>query len=197
MVAATDGDTSPYYKIKALPCALATSRRLESNDVRRARRRRRHPRPRDCATRRQAVGCGSRSSKPAISAAATSFNHQKTAHGGLRSLRSGDLRRAREVDPRAARAGADRAVAPAAAALPHRHVSLVHQEPAGARARAFRFDAWLGRHRNDGVEPELHLPPPRLISKAATLKLFAGIRRRRPDRRRAVVRLPDGREPTD
>jgi glycerol-3-phosphate dehydrogenase len=42
---------------------------------------------------------------------------------------------------------------------------------------AFRVDRWLGRHRNDGVEPELHLPPPRLVSRAATLKLFPGIRR--------------------
>ncbi len=35
----------------------------------------------------------------------------------------------------------------------------------------------LGRRRNDGVEPELHLPAPRLVSKAATLRLFPGIRR--------------------
>ena len=63
---------------------------------------------------------------------------------------------------------------PPPAPLPHWHVSLVHQEPAGARRR-ISFDAWLGRHRNDGVEPELHLPAPRLVSKAATLKLFAGI----------------------
>ena len=41
---------------------------------------------------------------------------------------------------------------------------------------AFKLDAWLGRQRNDGVEPELHLPAPRLVSKAATLRLFAGIR---------------------
>jgi glycerol-3-phosphate dehydrogenase len=44
---------------------------------------------------------------------------------------------------------------------------------------AFRLDRWLGRHRNDGLEPELHLPPPRLTSRAATLKLFPGVR---PDR---------------
>jgi glycerol-3-phosphate dehydrogenase len=40
----------------------------------------------------------------------------------------------------------------------------------------FRIDRWLGRHRNDAVEPELHLPPPRLTSRAATLKLFPGVR---------------------
>jgi glycerol-3-phosphate dehydrogenase len=41
---------------------------------------------------------------------------------------------------------------------------------------AFKLDAWLGRHRNDGVEPELHLPAPRLVSKAATLRLFPGVK---------------------
>ena len=41
---------------------------------------------------------------------------------------------------------------------------------------AFRIDRWLGRHRNDGLEPELHLPPAKLTSRAATLKLFAGVR---------------------
>jgi glycerol-3-phosphate dehydrogenase len=41
----------------------------------------------------------------------------------------------------------------------------------------FKMDAWLGRHRNDGVEPELHLPPARLVSKTATLRLFPGVRR--------------------
>ena len=45
-----------------------------------------------------------------------------------------------------------------------------------AMRAALRFDEWLGRHRNDGVEPELHLPAPRLVSKAATLRLFPGIR---------------------
>jgi glycerol-3-phosphate dehydrogenase len=41
---------------------------------------------------------------------------------------------------------------------------------------AFKLDAWLGRRRNEGLEPELHLPTARLVSKAATLKLFAGVR---------------------
>ena len=44
---------------------------------------------------------------------------------------------------------------------------------------AFKIDEWLGRDRNAGVEPELHLPRPRLISKAATLRLFPGIRQER------------------
>ena len=41
---------------------------------------------------------------------------------------------------------------------------------------AFAMDAWAGRHRNAGVEPELHLPAARLISRAATLRLFPGVR---------------------
>jgi glycerol-3-phosphate dehydrogenase len=40
----------------------------------------------------------------------------------------------------------------------------------------FKMDSWLGRHRNQGVEPELHLPAPRLVSKAVTVRLFAGVR---------------------
>ena len=42
---------------------------------------------------------------------------------------------------------------------------------------AFALDRWLGRDRNAHVEPELHLPAARLVSQAATLKLFAGVRR--------------------
>ena len=103
-----------------------------------------------------------------------SFNHQKTVHGGLRSLGSGDLGRAREsIHERRALAR----IAPwLLRPLPflvgtYRSVT---QEPARA-PRRIPLDAWLGRRRNAGVEPELHLPAPRLVSKAATLKLFAGI----------------------
>ncbi|MEO8520740.1 MAG: FAD-dependent oxidoreductase [Acidobacteriota bacterium] len=105
----------------------------------------------------------------------TSFNHQKTAHGGLRSLGSGDLRRAREsIHER-------RALARIAPWLLRPLPFLVGTYRSLARSRsalraAFRLDAWLGRRRNDGVEPELHLPPPRLVSRAATLRLFSGIR---------------------
>ena len=96
---------------------------------------------------------------------ATSFNHQKTAHGGLRSLGTGQLGRAREsirerrnlarmapwfLRPLPFLLGTYRS-------LPKNRLAL--------RA-AFKLDAWLGRHRNEGVEPELHLPTPRLVSKA-------------------------------
>jgi glycerol-3-phosphate dehydrogenase len=108
-------------------------------------------------------------------AAATSFNHQKTAHGGLRSLQSGRIDRARESirERRALARIAPRLLRP----LPFivgTYRSLVKNRL--ALRLAFRFDRWLGRHRNDAVEPELHLPRPRLTSRAATLKLFAGVR---------------------
>jgi glycerol-3-phosphate dehydrogenase len=108
-------------------------------------------------------------------AAAASFNHQRTAHGGLRSLQSGRLGHARESirERRALARIAPRLLRP----LPF----IVGTYRSWIKSRvalraAFRFDRWLGRHRNEGLEPELHLPPARLTSRAATLKLFAGVR---------------------
>src|SRR3954469_9569249 len=104
-----------------------------------------------------------------------SFNHQKTGHGGLRSLSTGRLGRAREAirERRALARIAPWFLRP----LPflvgtYRSVT---KNRLALRA-AFKVDAWLGRGRNQGVEPELHLPVPRLVSKAATLRLFPGIR---------------------
>ena len=105
----------------------------------------------------------------------TSFNHQKTVHGGLRSLQSGRLDRALEgIRER-------RALARIAPWFLRPLPFLVGTYRSAIKSRvalraAFRIDAWLGRHRNDGVEPELHLPRPKLISKAATLRLFSGIK---------------------
>ena len=111
-------------------------------------------------------------------AAATSFNHQRTAHGGLRSLQSGRIGHAREsIRER-------RALARIAPRLLRPMPFIVGTYRSVIRSRlalraAFRLDRWLGRHRNDGLEPELHLPPPRLTSRAATLKLFPGVRSER------------------
>jgi glycerol-3-phosphate dehydrogenase len=107
--------------------------------------------------------------------AATSFNHQHTAHGGLRSLQTGRLGSAREsiLERRALARIAPRLLRP----LPFMvgtYRSIVRNRLA-LRA-AFKLDAFLGRDRNQGVEPELHLPPAKLVSRAATLKLFPGIR---------------------
>ncbi len=105
----------------------------------------------------------------------TSFNHQKTVHGGLRSLQSASLRRAREsiLERRAFARIAPWFLRP----LPF----IVGTYRSVSRGRlafraAFRLDRWLGRDRNAGVEPELHLPAARLVSKAATLRLFPGVR---------------------
>jgi len=104
-----------------------------------------------------------------------SFNHQKTAHGGLRALGAGRFGLAREsVRER-------RALARIAPWFLRPLPFLVGTYRSAVKSRlalraAFKLDAWLGRHRNDGVEPELHLPAPRLVSKAATLRLFLGVR---------------------
>jgi glycerol-3-phosphate dehydrogenase len=107
-----------------------------------------------------------------------SFNHQKTAHGGLRALQSASLGRARESirERRALARIAPRLLRP----LPF----VVGTYRSITRSRlalrtAFTLDAWLGRDRSAGLEPELQLPPPRLLSKAATLRLFPGIRQQR------------------
>jgi glycerol-3-phosphate dehydrogenase len=105
----------------------------------------------------------------------TSFNHQKTAHGGLRSLQSASLGRARQsiAERRALARIAPWLLRP----LPFitgTYRSLTRSRPV-LRA-AFKIDELLGRKRNEGLEPELHLPAPRLVSKAATLRLFPGIR---------------------
>ena len=107
--------------------------------------------------------------------AAASSNHQRTAHGGLRALQTGRLGYARDsiVERRALARMAPRLLRP----LPF----MIGTYRSVTRSRlalraAFRLDRFLGRDRNEGVEPELHLPPAKLLSRAATLKLFPGIR---------------------
>jgi glycerol-3-phosphate dehydrogenase len=108
----------------------------------------------------------------------TSFNHQKTVHGGLRSLQTLAIRRARDAIRER------RALARIAPWLLRPLPFIVGTYPSATRGRvalraAFAVDEWLGRRRNEGVEPELHLPRPRLLSRTATLKLFPGIRQER------------------
>ncbi|MGE3345335.1 MAG: FAD-dependent oxidoreductase, partial [Vicinamibacterales bacterium] len=106
--------------------------------------------------------------------AGISFNHQRTIHGGLRALQSGNVRKCREMirERRAWARMAPHLVRP----LPF----LIGTYRGTTRARtAVRlgmkvFD-WLGRDRNRDVLPELHLPKGRLESAAATKRLFPGI----------------------
>lgn len=106
----------------------------------------------------------------------SSFNHQKTAHGGLRALQSARIGRAREA------VRERRALARIAPWLLRPLPFIVGTYRSVTRNRlalraAFKLDEWIGRNRNDRVEPELHLPAARLVSKAATLRLFPGVRR--------------------
>ncbi len=107
---------------------------------------------------------------------AASFNHQKTAHGGLRSLQTGDLRRAREsvLERRTLARIAPRLLRP----LPFMIATYrsIMRSRLALRA-AFRIDRVIARDRNEGVEPELRLPAPRLVSRGAVERLFPGVRR--------------------
>jgi glycerol-3-phosphate dehydrogenase len=105
----------------------------------------------------------------------SSFNHQKTVHGGLRSLQSLSFRKAR------AAVRERRALARIAPWLLRPLPFIVGTYRSATRGRlalraAFAIDDWIGRKRNEGLEPELHLPKARLLSKTATLKLFYGVR---------------------
>jgi glycerol-3-phosphate dehydrogenase len=106
-----------------------------------------------------------------------SFNHQKTVHGGLRALQTFNVQQAREgIRER-------RALARIAPWLLRPLPFLMGTYRSATRGRlplraGFKLESWLGRKRNEGVEPELHLPAPRLVSKAATLRLFPGVEQR-------------------
>lgn len=102
-----------------------------------------------------------------------SFNHQKTALGGLR-LQSFGLGRAREsiVERRALARMAPHLVRPL--------IFLAGTYRATNRRRrlidlGFRVERWVGRDRNEGLPPALRLPGGTTISRGACLKLFPGI----------------------
>ena len=105
--------------------------------------------------------------------AATSFNHLKTIHGGLRYLQSADLRRMRESirERRAFARIAPRFVAPVPFAMPT-GPSLT-RNPMAMRA-ALALDAFVGRDRNDGIDRSLHLPAGRVIAGQECRALFEG-----------------------
>jgi glycerol-3-phosphate dehydrogenase len=103
-----------------------------------------------------------------------SLNHQRTLHGGLRTLQSGRIGKTR-------RQIAERRVW--ARVAPHLIRPLpfligTYRRPARSRL-AVRLGLgaydFLGRARNAGVPIELHLPKTRLESRAATRRLFPGI----------------------
>src|SRR5204862_625911 len=79
---------------------------------------------------------------------ATSFNHLKTIHGGLRYLQTGDLRRMRESirERRAFARIAPRFVAPLAYVMPAS--GSLTRRPLAMTA-AFAVDAFIGSDRNE------------------------------------------------
>ncbi len=105
--------------------------------------------------------------------AATSFNHLKTIHGGLRYLQSADLRRMRESirERRAFARIAPRFVAPLAFAMPTG--SSLTRNPIAMKT-ALALDALVGVDRNDGVDVTRHLPPGRVVAGAQCRELFEG-----------------------
>ena len=94
---------------------------------------------------------------------ATSFNHLKTIHGGLRYLQTADLRRMRESvrERRAFARIAPRFVAPLAFLTPTS--STPTRNPLAMRA-AFAIDAIVGFDRNQGLPSSLNLPAGRIVS---------------------------------
>ena len=105
--------------------------------------------------------------------AATSFNHLKTIHGGLRYLQSADLARMRESirERRAFARIAPRFVAPLAFAMPTG--TSLSRNPISLRT-ALALDAWVGRDRNDGLDAGHHLPAGHVIAGQECRDLFEG-----------------------
>jgi glycerol-3-phosphate dehydrogenase len=102
---------------------------------------------------------------------ATSFNHLKTLHGGLRYLQTADLRRMRESirERRAFARIAPRFVAPLAFVMPTSKRLTRH--PLAMKA-AFALDAFIGSDRNQGLPSSHHLPPGKIISSDECRTLF-------------------------
>lgn len=103
-----------------------------------------------------------------------SANHQRTIHGGLRALQSGDLRktRAQILERRTWARIAPHLLRP----LPFLFGTYGSFKRSRLAVRAgLKFYDYLGKRRNEDVTPELHLPKGRLESAAATKRLFAGI----------------------
>jgi glycerol-3-phosphate dehydrogenase len=105
--------------------------------------------------------------------AATSFNHLKTIHGGLRYLQSADFQRMRESirERRAFARIAPRWIAPLAFAMPT-GASLT-RSPIAMKV-ALALDAFISRDRNDGVDPSRRIPPGRIVTGAECQELFEG-----------------------
>jgi glycerol-3-phosphate dehydrogenase len=105
--------------------------------------------------------------------AATSFNHLKTIHGGLRYLQAADLPRMRESirERRAFARIAPRFLVPLPFAMPTG--GRLTRTPLAMRT-AFLVDALVGRDRDEGVDPAHRLPAGRIIAGEECTELFEG-----------------------
>ncbi len=105
--------------------------------------------------------------------AATSFNHLKTIHGGLRYLQTANFGRMRQsiLERRAFARIAPRFVAPLPFAMPTR--PSLSRNPVAMKV-AFAVDALVGHDRNDRVDVSRQLPAGRIISGADCRDLFEG-----------------------
>lgn len=104
-------------------------------------------------------------------AAATSFNHLKTLHGGIRDLQRFDLRRARESmrERRAIARIAPHMVSPLGFVMPL--YGGLTRNPA-VMTLAIVVNALLTFDRNRGLPPEHALPIGRVLTKRELLKMF-------------------------
>jgi glycerol-3-phosphate dehydrogenase len=102
------------------------------------------------------------------------FNHQRTLHGGLRMVERGSFGRARGMihERRTWARIAPHLIRPLPFLIGTYRFS--RRSPLVVRAGFKLYDV-LGRQRNDGVSPELHLPRAKLESAAATRRLFPGV----------------------
>jgi glycerol-3-phosphate dehydrogenase len=105
--------------------------------------------------------------------AATSFNHLKTIHGGLRYLQSADVARMREAvrERRTFARIAPRLVSPVAFVMP---TGAALTRNRFAMRAAVMVDALLARDRNAGVDDVRYLPAGRVIAGRECRRLFDG-----------------------
>ncbi len=103
-----------------------------------------------------------------------SFNHQRTIHGGLRAIEGGHVGKSlRQIHER-------RTWARIAPHLLRPLPFLIGTYRWTRRSKwviraGFKVYDQIGRRRNAGVSPELHLPRGRVESAAATTRLFPGV----------------------
>jgi glycerol-3-phosphate dehydrogenase len=106
--------------------------------------------------------------------AATSFNHLKTIHGGLRYLQSADVARMRESirERRAFARIAPRFVAPMPFVMA---TSSSLTRNALAMRAAFALDALIGFDRNDGLDAAHRIPAGRIASVSEAREFLEGV----------------------